>query len=84
MLLQTSAHMKVHEWGFMLVCYLLYSVQRFSIHGEYEYDMSISVPTLLRHLGPTSKIECFVYLVAVENKIIGLLSSNILPYVVYW
>ena len=30
----------------MLVCHLPYSIQQFSIYGEYEYAMSIEVPTL--------------------------------------
>ena len=32
----------------MLMCHLPYSVQQFIIHIEYEYDMSISVPTQSR------------------------------------
>ena len=69
-------HMKVHHKDFMLLCHLPYSVQTFRIHDEYEYDMSIQyLPNQgqLLHLRSTNKIECFVYLVAMENKIIGFL-----------
>ena len=39
-------HMKVHDQDFMLMCHLQYSVQKFSIHGEHEYNMSNSVLTI--------------------------------------
>ena len=73
-------HMKVHDQDFMLMCHLQYSVQKFSIHGEHEYNMSNSVLTTSQgqvvHLGSTSTIECFIYLGAIENEILGI-SLNI-------
>ena len=68
-------HIKVHDLDFILMCHLLYSVQRFGIHGENESDMSISVPTQSRlsHAFRFQKQDrMFVYIVAMENEIIGI------------
>ena len=58
------------------MCHLPYSVQKFSIHGEYECNMSISVPTQSR---PSSACRVykpdrmFCFPVATEKELIGFI-----------
>ena len=70
-------HVKVHDYDFMLMCRLPYSVHKFSIH----VGMNMTCPfqylpseCQVVHLGSTSKRVCFVCLVVMKNEILGMLS----------
>ena len=84
-------HMKRHQQHFMLLCHLQdfmlmghlpYSVHKFSIHSEYEHDMSISVPTQSRpssasRFNRQDRMFCFVRKDGIYARAIHLLVFSI-------